>query len=117
GETGASEPRVALFTYLFSPDNPLVPKLDQDFRALEEKFRDTTCLDCHSPDNSYEMPRLTLLTYPNQALGDRHYLVSVLEDDAMPPLIGMKDDALRHELLDLAREFAQTGDEALAFEG
>ena len=62
------------------------------------------------------MTPLALLALPNQALGERHRLIDVLEVDDMPPEDKLSE-AHRNELLALVREFARIGDEALAFEG
>lgn len=113
---GITEPRVALFTYVLSPTNPHLEDLNGAYRALESKFRDQTCTECHAPDNSDEMTPLILLTYPNQALGERHRLIDVLEANDMPPEEGVADPH-REEILALAREFARIGDDALAHEG
>lgn len=120
---GVTEPRVALFTYILSPTNPHLEALNDAYRTLEEEFRSESCLDCHSPDNPEDMTPLVILAYPNQALGDRHMLVDVLEINEMPPAdeeagtpMGLDEDH-RAMLLTLAKEFARVGDEALAFEG
>jgi hypothetical protein len=116
GDDAAMEPRVALYSYILSPTNPHLEQLNDAYRALEERFRDETCSDCHAPDNSEEMSPLVLLTYPNQALGERHRLLAVLDANAMPPDEGVAPSH-REGLRALAFEFARLGDEALRFEG
>lgn len=120
---GSEQPRVALFTYFFSPENPLVPTLDASYRKLESALRAESCTSCHAPDNPSRMARLLLLGYPNQALVGRRELVRTLESNTMPPKneeektpAGIVDDAVRDTLLRLARDFEATADSALAFE-
>ena len=81
---------------------------------------------CHQPDNPTVMPELEILSYPNQALTGRHRIVSSLENNTMPradPIRGVahgytsEQEPLRQKLLGLAKTFAQTGDDALRFEG
>ncbi len=122
---GQTMPYVTLFTYLFSSDNPHTVALDAAYRELEGAFRQETCFVCHSPDNASLMPELELLTPPNQALAARHRIVKVLEHNEMPVADarlgltdeGIADDSRRLHVLDLARRFAELGDEALAYEG
>lgn len=122
-EAGVEQPRVALFSYLLSPDNPSRERLDGAYRSLEEAFRNNNCLKCHSPDNAAHASALLLLDYPNQALVARHSLVTTLRLDAMPPAdpgagttAGLHDAPARGELLALAEKFEREADAALAFE-
>lgn len=114
---GKQEPKVTLYTNLFSQGNPHVKTLDAAYRAFEVEMRQHSCMVCHSPDNSNEMKQLLLLNYPNQALTLRHENVSQIEDMLMPPPAGIADDEERQKLLELAKAFAEAGDEALAYEG
>lgn len=114
-ESGEEQPRVALFSYLLSSDNPHQESLDSAFRTLESEARENACLSCHAPDNVSQTDRLVLLNYPNQALGSRHDLVRVLEENSMPPGGPMDSQVLMH-LSELAKTFAQIGDRALEFE-
>jgi hypothetical protein len=120
---GQAEPRVSLYTYLLSPQNPHGASLDQAYRELEGRFRAHECLTCHSPDNVARSAKLFMLNYPNQALAGRHELMTVLAKDAMPPLdadtgrsAGLHDEDARQELLRLARKFEAEGDAALEYE-
>lgn len=122
-EKGEPQPRVALFSYLFSKDNPHVADLDASYRRLETTFREQNCMSCHEPDNRSRINDLLLLNYPNQALIARRSLVAVLEENKMPPgnelahePTGIQDDAVRQELIGLAREFEKRADAAFAYE-
>jgi len=120
---GEIEPYVTLYTYLFSPNNPHVAKLDTAYRALEEEMRANQCQTCHSPDNASKMNPLELFNYPNQALTARHDLVKELVENSMPPQntmsipVGIADPATRDKLKGLAETFAAAADEALSYEG
>ncbi|NET57084.1 MAG: hypothetical protein F6K47_13235 [Symploca sp. SIO2E6] len=116
-EDGQQEPRVTLYTNIFSEGNPHVKTLDAAYRAFEVEMRPYACMVCHSPDNSNEMKELLLLNYPNQALALRHENVTQIEDKLMPPPAGIADDDERQKLIELAKAFAEAGDEALAYEG
>jgi hypothetical protein len=120
---GHELPRVALFTYLLSPDNPWLTRLDHAYRDLEVKFRGNNCVTCHSPDNPAKTSLLLLLGFPNQALVARRTLVETLRDNRMPPAdpaahkeAGVADSTAREELIVLAEEFRRDADSALAFE-
>ena len=115
-------PQVTLYANLFSAENPVVPRLDAAYRALEAAMRPHQCMSCHSPDNLSNQSPLELLTYPNQALQSRRSLVEVFELDAMPPSTdamvgGISDPAERAKLLELAKAFERAADAALAYEG
>jgi len=111
------EPHVTLFSALFSADNPFTAELDASYRALAVGLREQSCLSCHAPNNPANMKPLELLNYPNQGLSGRHGIVAMLEQNRMPPTVGIADDTMRLSLLDRAREFARLGDLALDFEG
>lgn len=120
---GREQPRVALFTYLFSPDNPALPRLEGAYRSLEEGFRKNNCSGCHAPDNLAKSKTILLLSYPNQALAARRSLVDVLRQNSMPPAdptkgaeVGVRDEAALREILALAEQFEREADAALAFE-
>lgn len=122
-EAGHEQPRVALFSYLFSADNPSLPRVEQAYRNLEENFRHNNCVGCHAPDNLAKARSLQLLNYPNQALVARHSLVEVLRRNAMPPAdaetggnAGLSSETARREILALAEQFEREADAALAFE-
>lgn len=110
-------PRVTLFTSLFSPSNPMVPKLDKAYREFEVSMRGHTCLVCHSPDNANRIPQLLLLNYPNQALTLRHETLRQIKEKLMPPPNGIEDEAERAKITALADKFAKLGDQAFAYEG
>jgi hypothetical protein len=112
---GREMPYVALYTYLFSASNPHVGRLDAAYRALEAEARQHNCVVCHSPTNPVQMNPLRLLNYPNQALSVRHEIIRRLEQNTMPPG-GTDDDAQRQKLLELAKAFAEVGDQALDYE-
>jgi hypothetical protein len=117
GRGNEYEPKVTLFSFAFSPDNPSVADLDRSYRAMEKELRKENCLTCHSPDNSAKMNPLELFSYPNQALSGRHELIKVLDENTMPPTLeAIPDSRRRSELRDLAQAFADAGDAALAFE-
>ncbi|GEM_PF-578189 len=122
-ENGEVQPRVALYTYLFSKDNPHVAALDQSYRELEVQFRQQNCITCHAPDNQSRINDLLLLNYPNQALIARRTLVAVLEDNRMPPgdniaqePTGIRDPEALQELIRLAKAFERQADAALAYD-
>jgi hypothetical protein len=114
---GHEMPYVALYTYLFSPANPHVSRLDAAYRALEAEARQHNCCFCHSPANPAQMNPLRLLNFPNQALTVRHEIVKQLEQNAMPPGEGIPESTQRQKLIELARAFAEVGDQALDYEG
>ena len=111
------EPRATLYRALFSPDNPFVVPLEERYRELSEGLREHTCTGCHSPDNPVMMKHLDLLNYPNQSLSGRHRIVTMIEQNQMPPGVGIPDEVKRTLLLERARAFASVGDQALSFEG
>ncbi len=122
-QNGEPQPRVTLYSYLFSKDNPHVAALDASYRALEGKFREQNCMTCHEPDNRSRINDLLLLNYPNQALVARRSLVAVLEENKMPPgneiahePTGITDEAVRQELVELAHAFEKQADAAFAYE-
>jgi hypothetical protein len=118
---GSGRPRVTLYRFMFSRDNPHVAALDGAYRAFEQAQRRVDCMSCHNPGNPSRMNPLEFFSYPNQALGGRRAIVRVLEHNHMPPATedapaGIADEGYRQELLGLAREFAAAGDRALEFE-
>ena len=120
---GDKQPRVALFSYIFSADNPHAASVDRSYRELEVKFRAQNCVTCHAPDNQGKAKGLVLLNFPNQSLAARHSLVEVLVKNEMPPedtrnhrAAGIDDDAVRGELIRLAKDFVKVADAAVAFE-
>lgn len=117
-----SEPRVTLYRWLFSADNPHVEGLDRAYRDFEAAQREQACTTCHAPNNPSAANPLAMLSYPNQALSGRHAIVKELDENAMPPAAadaegGISDDTQRENLRALAAAFAELGDRALEFEG
>jgi hypothetical protein len=115
--SGKEMPYDALYSYLLSPSNPHVDQLAAAYRALEAEARQHNCTFCHSPSNPAQMNPLRLLNFPNQALTVRHQIVSQIEQNSMPLGEGIPDSAQRQKLLELARTFAEVGDQALDYEG
>jgi hypothetical protein len=111
------QPHASSFQYLFSPANPHVARLESTYASVAEGLREQACMGCHSPDNSTRMQRLALLNYPTQALSGRRDVVRMLEQNAMPPGVGVADQVVRLDLVQRANAFAEAGDDALAFEG
>jgi hypothetical protein len=114
---GREMPYDALYSYLLSPSNPHLDRLDAAYRALEAEARQHNCTFCHSPSNPASMNPLRLLNFPNQALTVRHQIVQQLEQNLMPPNEGIPNSAQRQKLLELARTFAEVADQALDYEG
>jgi hypothetical protein len=118
-------PFVSLYSYILSPDNPYMQRVDQSYRALEVELRKNACMMCHSPDNHDNIAQLEFFNYPNQALYGRHDIVRRLEANTMPPVepamnfphAGIDDPEQRESLLTLARSFELAGDQALEFDG
>jgi hypothetical protein len=115
------QPFSSLYEYLLSGDNPHKKDLDTAYRAFALEARNTSCLECHAPDNTAKMDRLSILNLPGQALSHRHQILDELEENAMPPKkdghpAGIKDPNQRKSLLELAKTFAEVGDKALEFE-
>jgi hypothetical protein len=125
-EKGEQQPTVTLYKSIFSLTNPHVSELDVAYRAFESESRKFNCAVCHNPSNASKMYPLAILNYPNQALSARHSVVSVIENNTMPPPsvdakqvahpAGIVEEAEKEKLLKLAKAFAQAGDLALAFE-
>jgi hypothetical protein len=115
-EAGQAQPRVTLYASLFSPANPHVKDLDYAYRKLALGFNQFKCFECHTPANDAKMNMLEFFNYPNQALAGRNRIISVLEENSMPPLDGIASPRDRQTMLELARDFKRIADEALAFE-
>lgn len=120
---GQEQPRAALFSYVFGPDNPHRESVDKAYRQLEAEFRAQNCTSCHAPDNKGRAKQLLLLNYPNQSLVSRHEIVQVLTDNTMPPEdpvkglpAGLSDRSQHNNLIQLARAFATKADAAVSFE-
>ena len=111
-----AEPRVTLYSHLLSPQNPHVKELDSAYRKLALGLNQFKCFECHTPANTAKMNMLEFFNYPNQALTGRNRLITVLEENSMPPIDGIESPRDRQTMLELAREFKRTADAALAFE-
>jgi hypothetical protein len=121
---GETYPQAPLYTWLLSKDNPHRMALEDAYRDLEAALRQHQCMNCHQPDNVLNMGQLELFSFPNQALAGRHRIVAQLTGNTMPYpdptrgiAMGIADAAERQKLLDLAKTFADLGDQALLFEG
>lgn len=119
----AEEPHVTLYVNILSKENPHLTGLDAAYRKLEATSRQSNCVSCHSPENISNMKKLTMMSYPNQALAMRRTLVKELEQDLMPPEdkqknvpSGIHDKALKAQLVEAAKTFADVADKALDFE-
>jgi hypothetical protein len=113
---GQPGPRVALYTYALSKNNPVRADLESAYRDFEAASRPYFCTSCHNPANPSGANPLVFFTHPSQALTARHEIVSKLEANLMPPPAGIADAAARQALIEKARVFAETGDRALAYE-
>lgn len=116
-ETGGKPgPRVALYTYVLSKNNPEGAALESAYRAFEAESRPYFCTSCHNPANPAATNPLVFFTHPAQALTARHEIVSKLVLNQMPPPNGIADSAAREKLIEKAKAFAAAGDRALAYE-
>jgi mono/diheme cytochrome c family protein len=121
---GVQMPYVSLYDYLLSKGNPHAARLDETYRALEDRMRKNNCQACHAPDNQGQSQQLEFFVYPNQALTGRHDIITQIQNNEMPPKdntlglpAGISDSTERDQLLSLARDFEAAGDKALAWEG
>jgi hypothetical protein len=121
---GTQQPYVTLYDYLLSKDNPFAARLDDTYRLLEGRMRANNCQACHAPDNQGQSQQLEFFVYPAQALAGRHDIITQLERNEMPPrdntlglAAGIADAGERDQLLRLARDFRDAGDQALEWEG
>jgi Haem-binding domain len=115
-EGGQAEPRVTLYANLFTPANPHVKELDSAYRKLALGLNQFKCFECHTPSNSAKMNMLEFFNYPNQALTGRNRIITVLEENSMPPIDGIDNPRDRQTMIELARDFKRIADAALAFE-
>jgi hypothetical protein len=115
-EANQAEPRVTLYASLFRPENPHVKALDSAYRKLALGFNQFKCFECHTPSNDAKMNMLEFFNFPNQALTGRNRIITVLEENSMPPLDGIESPRDRQTMLELARDFKRIADQALEFE-
>jgi hypothetical protein len=113
---GQAGPRVALYTYVLSKNNPERRRLETAYRAFEAESRPYLCTSCHNPANPAGINPLVFFTHPGQALVARHDIVKQLEANKMPPPNGITSNAARAKLIQKARAFSAAGDRALAYE-
>jgi hypothetical protein len=62
------------------------------------------------------MNMLEFFNFPNQALAGRNRIITVLEENSMPPIDGIGSPRDRQTMLELARDFKRIADAALEFE-
>ncbi len=115
-EADQAEPRVTLYSSLFTPTNPHVKELDSAYRKLALGFNQFKCFECHTPTNQAKMNMLEFFNFPNQALAGRNRIITVLEENSMPPIDGIENPRDRQTMIELARDFKRIADEALGFE-
>jgi hypothetical protein len=115
-EAERAEPRITLYSSLFTPGNPHVKELDSAYRKLALGFNQFKCFECHTPGNEAKMNMLEFFNFPNQALTGRNRIIAVFEDNSMPPIDGIKSPRDRQTMLELARDFKRVAEEALRFE-
>jgi hypothetical protein len=90
---GQKQPRVTLFSNLFSIRNPFMDRLDQAYREFAMQIREGSCLGCHTPANPAEMRRLVLLQTPVHAAGEIDNVIRAVREGAMPQDdIGLRKD-------------------------
>ncbi len=106
---GQTQPVITLFEDMLSTGNPLIPALNVSYRELAEQMRQSTCMNCHVPNNPKHMNRLSLLQTPNHAFGEADRIVETMvkqrmpRDDANLP-VAMEPAAMERFLV-LARKF------------
>jgi hypothetical protein len=115
-EGDQAEPRVTLYSALFTPTNPHVKELDSAYRKLALGLNQFKCFECHTPANEAKMNMLEFFNFPNQALAGRNRIITVLEENSMPPIDGIGSPRDRQTMLELARDFKRVADAALEFE-
>jgi hypothetical protein len=93
-----------------------VKELDAAYRKLALGLTQFKCFECHTPANEARMNMLEFFNYPNQALTGRNRIVTVFEENSMPPIDGIENPRDRQTMLELARDFKRIADEALNFE-
>ena len=113
---GQEGPRVSLYNYTLSRDNPNRAALEAAYRDFEAATRPYFCTGCHNPGNPANVNPLVFFTHPSQALVARHDIVRRLQANTMPPNTGIADEKARQNLIVLAQRFAELGDKALAYE-
>jgi len=119
-DTGAPQPKPALFIGLFSPDNPHLEKLQSTYKDLALAMRNSTCNSCHVPDNPEKMKRLVLLQTPVHAAGEIKRVMAAVRESRMPlDDIGIEkelDAETKATLLKFGAAFESTVNAAYAWE-
>ena len=119
-DTGAPQPKPALFIGLFSPDNPYLEKLQSTYKDLALAMRNSTCNSCHVPDNPEKMKRLVLLQTPVHAAGEIKRVMAAVRESRMPlDDIGIEkelDAETKATLLKFGAAFESTVNGAYAWE-
>jgi len=119
-DSGAAQPKPALFIGLFSPDNPFLEKLQSTYKDLALAMRNSTCNSCHVPDNPEKMKRLVLLQTPVHAAGEIKRVMAAVRESRMPlDDIGIEkelDPETKATLLKFGAAFESTVNAAYAWE-
>ncbi len=102
---GRTQPKVTVFDGLFAAQNPYIGQVDQTYKALALRLRESQCNDCHVPNNPDKMKRLVLLQTPAHAAGEVGRLIKSVRDDKMPvDKIGVQQPLEAAAKADLLRE-------------
>ncbi|MEY4564801.1 MAG: hypothetical protein RLZZ618_4078 [Pseudomonadota bacterium] len=81
---GRTQPKVTVFDGLFDSQNPHIGQVDQTYKALALRLRESQCNSCHVPNNPDKMKRLVLLQTPAHAAGEVGRLIKSVREDKMP---------------------------------
>ncbi len=81
---GKSQPAVTVFDGLLRADNPYIGKLDESYKQLALRLRDSQCLECHVPNNPDGMKKLVLLQTPMHAAAEIKRVMKAVREDRMP---------------------------------
>jgi hypothetical protein len=82
--SGQLQPRASLFSNRYSAANPVLPRLDQSYRAFAMQIRTASCLECHTPANKASADRLVLLQTPIHASGEINNVIKEVRSGEMP---------------------------------
>ncbi len=83
-DSGQAQPLVALFSEIYSSDNPSLVPLDDAYRKMAINFRDADCTVCHMPEGHRKMNKLTLLQTPYHAASAIDAVLGVVRAGKMP---------------------------------
>lgn len=81
---GRSQPAVTVFDGLFDAANPHLRQVDEAYKRLALRLRESQCLDCHVPSNPDRSKRLVLLQTPMHAAAEIRRLMDSVRKDRMP---------------------------------